>query len=327
MPATNSAWRLIFFTFIILYLLLKIKHNEQMKLHFQTNLFFRFFFFYVLFFISMSQSSFSQTYENECKTILKLFESGKKDSAYSLIEPLKKKAPYSANVLYTRAQMTPDARAIGLYERIIALEPNGSFTERALYQLVRRHVENRDSLAASTWLAALRERFPNSANLKAAETSYNSVTSWKPELALPTKSAKPEQNSSSSQGSNLANNTTANNSKPDALITKTTTTPNPDTKPTNSNKNEENKKNKKDFITGIALQLGVFPTKEGANNALDKVQETYPDLRMEALPKMVDGKKMYALITGPYKSIDAAKKSAMALSGACNCKPFPVNVE
>ena len=269
----------------------------------------------ILFTIILSISTLNklsaQNYDNDCKTILKLYESGKKDSAYVLIEPLKKKAPYSVSVLYTRAQMTPDARAISLYERIIALEPNGTFTERALYQLVRRHTENKDSLSAFTWLGLLKERFPSSANLKAAESAINSIVSWKGDLALPIKNAKPDVNLGTTSQ-------TPNTDKAITTADKKETKPNTDTKEV---------KSKKDFITGIALQLGVFPSKDLAEKAMDKVMEQFHDLRLEVLPKLEKGKKMYALITGPYKTIDLAKKSALALTGACNCKPFPVNVE
>src|SRR5688500_11885146 len=100
-------------------------------------------------------TSSAQSHEERARAILQLFETGQKDSAYQLIEPLKKEARFVPAVIYTRAQMTPDDRALNLYREIIALEPGGGWADDASYQLVQRYVEKRDSAAAYTWTAVL----------------------------------------------------------------------------------------------------------------------------------------------------------------------------
>src|SRR4051812_11712992 len=77
--------------------------------------------------------------EEQAKTILQLFDAGQKDSAYAMLEPLKRSARFVPAVMYTRAQMTPDDRALGLYKEILALEPGSSWAEKSAYQLVSRY--------------------------------------------------------------------------------------------------------------------------------------------------------------------------------------------
>ena len=64
--------------------------------------------------LAASAAAVSQTptYEEQAREILRLYEAGQKDSAYILIEPLKKSARFVPAVLYTRAQLTPDDRAL-----------------------------------------------------------------------------------------------------------------------------------------------------------------------------------------------------------------------
>jgi len=100
--------------------------------------------------------------EDQARTILQLFESGQKDSAYVLLEPLKKTARFVPAVIYVRAEMTPDDRALGLYKELIAMEPASPWAEKASYQLVVRYAEKRDSLAAYLWDGVLRKNYGSS---------------------------------------------------------------------------------------------------------------------------------------------------------------------
>ena len=63
-----------------------------------------------------SPSAARAQYDDEAASILRLYESGKKDTAYALIDSMKKVARFAPAIIYARAQMTPDDRALTLYK-------------------------------------------------------------------------------------------------------------------------------------------------------------------------------------------------------------------
>ncbi|HVZ40578.1 MAG TPA: SPOR domain-containing protein [Candidatus Kapabacteria bacterium] len=116
--------------------------------------------------------------EEQARAILQLFEAGQKDSAYALLEPLKKSARFVPAVMYARAEMTPDDRALGLYKELIAMEPASPWAEKASYQLVVRYTEKRDSLAAYLWDGVLKKNFAGSQFVGTADELLAGVKSW-----------------------------------------------------------------------------------------------------------------------------------------------------
>ncbi|MBS1911530.1 MAG: SPOR domain-containing protein [Bacteroidetes bacterium] len=116
--------------------------------------------------------------EEQARTILQLFEAGQKDSAYALLEPLKKSARFVPAVMYARAEMTPDDRALGLYKELIAMEPASPWAEKASYQLVVRYAEKRDSLAAYLWDGVLKKNYSGSQFVGTADELLAGVKSW-----------------------------------------------------------------------------------------------------------------------------------------------------
>lgn len=252
-------------------------------------------------FVSATVLANAQSFEERARMILQLFETGQKDSAYQLIEPLKREARFSPAVTYTRAQMTPDDRALNLYREIIALEPGGGFADDAAYQLVRRYVDKRDSSAAYTWTNVLRTNYPRSPFVPMAEELLRTVAVW--EIDDDTDTAP------------LAEKT------PDAKSSKSS-------KPGIGAKRDEAKPAdtyEASGMRGYALQVGLFPTKAAAEKRAAELSKK--KMKAVPLPKSIDGKKQYALVVGPFKTIDEAGKKKSAISSGCGCAAFVVKVE
>jgi len=252
---------------------------------------------------------YAQSYEEQAKTILALFESGRKDTAYIMLEPLKRSARFVPAVLYTRAQMTPDDRALALYKEVIALAPDGPWAERAAFQLVSRYVEKRDSLAAYTWAGVLNGNYSRSTLLPAAAGLLKSVDAWRPFDEEPSDAPK-KTATKDEKGDVEKGGATVVVARTEAVVTKADTTS--DTY-------------KSSGMKGYALQVGVFSTRDLADAR--SVELKKKNIRSVSLPKMVNGKKQYALVVGPYSSIEEANRKKAVVAGACECDAFIVKVQ
>lgn len=262
----------------------------------------------------------AQDFEKQATDILKLYESGLKDTAYTLVEPLKQSARFVPAAIYVRAQMTPDDRALNLYREIIALEPNGAWADEAAYQLVRRYIDKKDSLASWTWYGMLNANYPQSPYVAAAKSLLDAVETW--ELEMPDDEGGDPEIASAT--------TTSSTSKP---ASKTTTASGGATsKPASSGSAASSSSGAaqtasssgSDF-SGYALQVGLFPTKAAAEKRVKELEAR--SLSPRIFPKEVDGKTQYALVVGPYKSLDEAAKAKPGVSKACDCGAFTVTVE
>lgn len=268
----------------------------------------------------------AQDYEKQAAEILKLYEAGQKDTAYTLVEPLKQNARFVPAALYVRAQMTPDDRALNLYREIIALEPTGAWADEATYQLVRRYIDKKDSTAAWTWFNVLQKSHAQSPYIASAKSLLNEVEKWELEMpemedgkdiaSTPATSAPPKSTSAKPSGttagaSGKGTGSTAAANSPAA------TTSGAATKSTPASTATE--------FSGYALQVGLFPTKAAAEKRTKEL-EAGP-LRPKIFPKEVNGKTQYALVVGPYKSLDDANKAKPAVAKACDCGAFTVKVD
>jgi hypothetical protein len=252
----------------------------------------------------MTTSLLAQSYDEQARIILQLYEQGQKDSAYTLIEPLKRTARFVPSVIYTRAQMTPDDRALGLYKELVALDPGGPWADDALNQLIRRYADKRDSLAASTWMNTLRVNHPRSPFIPDADDLLRNTTGW---MAF---EPEPADRATTSQPRRETPKKTPPTS--DARRTPTTTTTPSETYRASG-------------MRGFALQVGLFPTRKAAEERAAELKKK--SLRALPLPKTVDGKKQYALVIGPYKTIEDANKKKGTISTTCACPAFVVRVE
>ena len=284
--------------------------------------------------------AFAQTTpEEQAKSILLLFESGQKDTAYALLEPLKQSARFSPAVIYTRAQMTPDDRALNLYKEIIALDPGGPWSDKAAFQLVNRYADKRDSLAAYTWGAVLKNNYPNSTFAPEVEKLLTNVTEWRAEEDEPTEplaGKKPVASQvKSTQAKSVTKSSAKITSKPgskDAKPVKSTEKPtsvkSEPGKGTESNKGTETAPTETFKATGMngwALQVAVFPTKDLAVTRMEELRKR--NIRAFALPKPSAGKGHYAVVIGTYTTKEEATKKKPTVNELCDCKSFLVQVK
>lgn len=269
----------------------------------QNNL--RLSFFFILFAISLHVNDLAaQEFEEQAMEILRLYEEGQTDTAYWLVEPLKRNARFVPAALYVRAQMTPDDRALGLYREVIALSPSGPYADEAAYQLVRRYVEKRDSLAATTWYSMLSTHFPQSPYVAAARSAIENQGVWSfgdeeiDEIAsAPVLEATPVDDSS---------DTTAVTPQPD-----------PPTDLPTSAANDE--------FSGYALQVGLLPTEAAAERRAEEVRKK--GLEPYIFRKSVDGRTGFAVVVGPYATAVEAADDKVRVASACECGAFTVLVE
>lgn len=272
-----------------------------------------------LFLLLLSSLSLAaQDYEKQAADILKLYESGKKDTAYTLVEPLKQNARFVPAAIYVRAQMTPDDRALNLYREIVALEPTGPWADEATYQLVRRYIDKKDSLAAWTWFGVLQKSYPQSPYIAGAKSLLDEVDKW--ELEMPETEGQPAQTniaSTSAKSSGTSGKSADTSEKSSSAAgAKDKSAPAPSTASTTTASSD---------FSGYALQVGVFPTKSAAERRVKEL--TAGTLRPKIFPKEVNGKTQYALVVGPYKNLEEANKAKPAVAKACDCGAFPVTVE
>lgn len=73
------------------------------------------------------------------------------------------------------------------------------------------------------------------------------------------------------------------------------------------------------------MQVGVFPSKEAAQPRVAELQQK--KLQVYALPKFIEGKKQYAVIVGPYPTLEEADNHKAEIAAACGCQSFIVKVE
>jgi hypothetical protein len=253
-----------------------------------------------VFLVSGSPLSHAQDFESQAKDILKLYEQGRTDTAYWLIEPLKKNARFVPAALYVRAQMTPDDRALNLYREVIALEPGGAWADESAYQLVKRYIGKADSLAAWTWFNMLQKNYPQSPYLPKAETLLKEQKTWElyPDEDFGTDGA--QSDTARDDGESMSD---------DASETSTDAVSESDV----------------EVFEGYALQVGVLPTEDAADRL--QQQMNAKGLGTSTFPKDVDGKTMYAVVVGPYESQKAAQDDRGRVRKACGCGAFVVIVE
>lgn len=238
----------------------------------------------------------AQSFDEQARSILALFDAGRTDTAYALIEPLKRTARFVPAILYARAHMTPDDRALPLYKEAIALEPGGAWADRSCFALVLRYVEKGDSAAAATWLNVLSNGYPRSSYTQRATEIVEARRDW---IAFDDGTDKSRRNTTD-RGKQTTTRRGSDSSKPKSV-----------------DATRE--------LRGYALQVGLLPTREAAEQRAAQIRAA--GLNPSVFPKIVSGRKSYAVVVGPFESVVAANRQRSEVSRLCNCKAFTVRVE
>lgn len=265
--------------------------------------------------VCVPQSLHAQQYEEQALEILRLYEDGQTDTAYWLVEPLKRNARFVPAALFVRAQMTPDDRALGLYREVIALEPAGPYADDAAYQLVRRYTAKRDSLAAWTWFGMLERTFPQSPFVAVARELLGTQKVW---------SFAPVVDEEEIEAATTRTVATGQGSRPtDDVVPTGSTARAPESR--SDRDGETTPSESAEEFRGYALQVGLLPTRAAAERRAAELAET--GLQTESFEKMVDGRSAWAVVVGPYESREAAGADKARVAKACECGAFTVLVE
>ncbi len=268
-------------------------------------------------FLTAHLSLVAQEFEEQAMEILRLYEEGQTDTAYWLVEPLKRNARFVPAALYVRAQMTPDDRALGLYREVIALDPTGAYADDAAYQLVRRYVEKRDSLAAIAWLSMLEEHFPQSPYLATARNSILMQTTWSFGEGAIADDEVEEMDVRSGASTQVKGQTSATEVVDSTGLD--------DMAPASSATTSSTAGSDVDHFSGYALQVGLLPTKAAAERRAQEMRKK--GLKPLIFEKDIDGRTGFAVVVGPYESAVKAADDKVRVATACECGAFTVLVE
>ena len=267
-------------------------------------------------FLSLS----AQEYEEQALEILRLYEDGQTDTAYWLVEPLKRNARFVPAALFVRAQMTPDDRALGLYREVIALRPAGPYADDAAYQLIRRYTAKRDSLAAWTWLGMLESNFPQSPFIAVARELLGSQKVW----TFTSASGEGEGMESQDIGDGASSSSESDEDEPEEIdepaVSAGTPADESSDEPVEGAVAVES-----DVFSGYALQVGLLPTKAAAERRATELREV--GLEPDIFEKSVDGRTAWAVVVGPYATREEAAADKGRVAKACGCGAFTVLVE
>jgi cell division septation protein DedD len=264
----------------------------------------------------------AQEYEEQALEILRLYEDGKTDTAYWLVEPLKRNARFVPVALYVRAQMTPDDRALGLYREVIALQPGGPYADDAAYQLVRRYTAKRDSLAAWTWLGMLESSFPQSPFIAVARELLGSQSVW----TFTSGGSESDEMDSQDRTVDVVSSRSDADEPQDTEDSEinTGTSPQSTVEPSDEPATETPGSGEEVF-SGYALQVGLLPTKGAAERRAAELRGE--GLDPDIFEKSVDGRTAWAVVVGPYATREAAAADKGRVAKACGCGAFTVLVE
>lgn len=240
--------------------------------------------------------------EEQAIEILRLYEQGRTDTAYWLVEPLKRNARFVPAALFVRAQMTPDDRALNLYREVIALEPTGPWADDAAFQLVRRYVAKRDSLGAEAWLSVLASNYPQSPFISQARSLVGRQESW-----------------SFTDDRSGDRDDLPDDGRDEEEVAVTDDAESDDSDP------EAEETEDPERFSGFALQVGLLPTESAAERHAETMRAA--GLQPHVFEKAVDGRSSWAVVVGPYSSIAEAAADKARVVKACGCGAFTVQVD
>ncbi len=242
---------------------------------------------------------------------LRKIAQGKSDEAQTILEELLNKYPVDPGIVYLQASLTPDAsKAILLYRKILNEFAKSEWTDDAYWRLVQYYAVKGDTASAVKALEQFKTFQPTSEYIAAASDvvyvslMYNRELDSDAPKATP-KEAKPiiKKDEASAQASPAKEIKTK---EPQLIASK------------NEPKKEVKKEVKEEKVKYWGLQAGVYSTIEAAKDVCAKFQEKR--LKNQIVEKDVDGKKMFAVIIGKYKTKETAEAEKETVGKICKCE-------
>lgn len=223
---------------------------------------------------------------------LQQYSQGRMAEVRTALPDLLVEYPTDAGVKLLLAVVLEDAdKALEIYKEIIAKSPESPWADDAYWRLVQYYGVKGDIDKAEFELANFRKRYPTSEFLLTATDVVRTCRSFTNSIekklkAVEKKSAEAEKAGQKPEGSNQKKENSAGDSKQSG---------------------------------SYGLQVGVFGTLEKAE--IEKERFMANRLRTTIEEKLVEGKKMFAVVIGNYSSMDAAEAAKQIIQQQCNCNP------
>jgi hypothetical protein len=223
---------------------------------------------------------------------LQQYSQGRMNEVRTALPDLLVEYPTDPGVKLLLAVVLEDAdKSLELYKEIIQKSPDSEWADDAYWRLVQYYAVKNDVEKAEFELANFRKRYPTSDYLITATDVVRTCRSFS---SIREKKARLEEKQSQTAGNKL------------------------------ENQSKKEKEVIKDVVktsgSFYGLQVGVFATEDAAENASSEYADKR--LRTSIEEKMVNGKKMYAVVIGNYSSIEAAEAAKQIIQQQCgDCKP------
>lgn len=254
------------------------------------------------------QTAFAQN--KQVRDGLRKIANGKIAEAQAVLDDLMNKYPVDPGICYLQASLTSDAnKAIFLYRKILNEFAKSEWTDDAYWRLVQYYAVKGDTASAVKALEQFKTFQPTSEFISvASDVVFVSLMYHRNHqdgaTASPSVEARHAENTQKdtkphSKDVELVSKEKATTAK--ATATATTTA---------SHKDEK--------IKTWGLQAGVYSTIEAAKEVAKKFQDKR--LRNQIIEKDVNGKKMFAVIIGRYKSKESAEAEKHNVGNICNCE-------
>lgn len=250
------------------------------------------------------QTAFAQN--KQVRDGLRKIANGKIAEAQAILDDLMNKYPVDPGICYLQASLTSDAnKAIFLYRKILNEFAKSEWTDDAYWRLVQYYAVKGDTASAVKALEQFKTFQPTSEFISvASDVVFVSLMYHRnPQDAAPAAEVKhkapPHKEAKS-----------APKSVPEAkveLVTKN-----------NAPTGTAIAQHKEEKIKAFGLQAGVYSTIDAAKEVAKKFQEKR--LKNQIIEKDVNGKKMFAVIIGRYKSKESAEAEKHNVSSICNCE-------
>lgn len=228
---------------------------------------------------------------------LQQYSQGKMNEVRTALPDLLVEYPNDPGVKLLLAIVLEDAdKALDIYKDIIQKYPESKWADDAYWRLLEYYAVKNDVEKAEFELGNFRKRYPTSEFLIPATDVVRTCRSFV------NAREKQEKSNNLKEKSETANKTgkEIENSVPKKE------TENNDTKMTGKN---------------FGLQVGVFSTVEKAED--EKAKLMAKRLRTSIEEKMVNGKKMFAVVIGNYSSMEAAEAAKQIIQQQCDsCSPI-----
>jgi hypothetical protein len=225
---------------------------------------------------------------------LQQYSQGKMNEVRTALPDLLVEYPNDPGVKLLLAIVLEDAdKALEIYKDIIMKGPESPWADDAYWRLVQYFAVKGDVDKAEFELANFRKRYPTSEYLITATDVVRTCRSF---INTSEKKAKAAEKKGISESENKTSQKSENQ------VPK---------KETGTN----------DVKSGnYGLQVGVFSTLEKAESEKEKFMSNR--LRTSIEEKMVEGKKMFAVVIGNYSSMEAAEAAKQIIQQQCgNCNP------